>query len=160
MGWWVCCAKVKADSSPNCGTLAVASNDSYLADVISQLKSIIAYSDAQLTTEERNLLSIAYKNITGTLRASWRAVDQIEKHERMVPNVPRHELALLQRERERIENELANRCTELLKLLEKTLTPAASIGEERVFYHKMCAPSSSACFLLLLPRCIDERVAL
>lgn len=106
-------------------------------DVISQLKSIIAYSDAQLTTEERNLLSIAYKNITGTLRASWRAVDQIEKHERMVPDVPRHELTLLQRERERIENELANRCTELLRLLEKTLTPAASIGEERVFYHKM-----------------------
>ncbi|TFY82411.1 hypothetical protein EWM64_g1598 [Hericium alpestre] len=50
-------------------------------DVVAQLKAIITYSDAQLTVEERNLLSIAYKNITGTHRNSWRTLELLEKHE-------------------------------------------------------------------------------
>ena len=47
-------------------------------DVINQLKSVISYSDARLTMEERNLLSIAYKHVTGTLRTSWRTVEGLE----------------------------------------------------------------------------------
>ncbi|THH17429.1 hypothetical protein EW146_g3378 [Bondarzewia mesenterica] len=106
-------------------------------DVISQLKFIIDYSDAQLTIEERNLISIAYKNLTGDLRTSWRVIDTIEKQEQANKGASRRELGLLRSERERIEKELAAKCTELLELLEKVLLPAASIGEERVFYHKM-----------------------
>ena len=42
-----------------------------------------SYSDAHLTLEERNLLSIEYKHITasGTLRTSWRTVQGTEKQE-------------------------------------------------------------------------------
>ncbi|KAF8468126.1 14-3-3-like protein [Russula ochroleuca] len=81
-------------------------------DVIKQLKSMIFYSDARLGMEEQNLLSIAYKHITGTLRTSWRTC-------------------------EKIELELADACKDLLDLLNRYLVPAAEAGEERVFYLKM-----------------------
>lgn len=32
-----------------------------------------------LTTEERNLLSVAYKNIVGAKRSSWRVISSIEQ---------------------------------------------------------------------------------
>ena len=34
-----------------------------------------------LTVEERNLLSVAYKNVIGARRASWRIVSSIETKE-------------------------------------------------------------------------------
>jgi len=35
--------------------------------------------DSTLTTEERNLLSVAYKNIVGAKRSSWRVISSIEQ---------------------------------------------------------------------------------
>ena len=41
----------------------------------------IAHLDAELSVEERNLLSVAYKNVIGARRASWRIVSSIEQKE-------------------------------------------------------------------------------
>jgi hypothetical protein len=106
-------------------------------DVIKQLKSIVFYSDARLGMEERNLLSIAYKHITGTLRTSWRTVEGIEKVETANGRATLREQALIRRQREKIELELADACKDLLDLLDRHLVPAAEAGEERVFYLKM-----------------------
>ena len=106
-------------------------------DVIKQLKSIISYSDARLTMEERNLLSIAYKHVTGTLRSSWRTVEGIEKQETTNGRATEREQALIRHQREKIELELADACKDLLNLLDYHLAPAAEAGEERVFYYKM-----------------------
>ena len=41
----------------------------------------VASEDRELSVEERNLLSIAYKNMVGHRRASWRIVVTIEQDE-------------------------------------------------------------------------------
>ena len=35
----------------------------------------------ELSVDERNLLSVAYKNVVGTRRASWRIISSIEQKE-------------------------------------------------------------------------------
>lgn len=35
----------------------------------------------ELTMEERNLLSVAYKNVIGARRASWRIISSLEQKE-------------------------------------------------------------------------------
>ncbi|KAH9046754.1 14-3-3 domain-containing protein [Lactarius hengduanensis] len=87
--------------------------------------------------EERNLLSIAYKHVTGTLRTSWRTVEGIEKQKAASGTAMPRELVLIRCQREKIELELADACQDLLDLLDRYLVPAAEAGEERVFYHKM-----------------------
>jgi 14-3-3 protein epsilon len=90
-----------------------------------------------MSMEERNLLSIAYKHVTGTLRTSWRTVESIEKQETATGRAMLREQALIRRQREKIELELADACRDLLDLLDRHLVPAAEAGEERVFYLKM-----------------------
>ncbi len=41
----------------------------------------VACLDVELTVEERNLLSVAYKNVIGARRASWRIISSIEQKE-------------------------------------------------------------------------------
>jgi len=41
----------------------------------------VAALDLELTVEERNLLSVAYKNVIGARRASWRIISSIEQKE-------------------------------------------------------------------------------
>ena len=43
------------------------------------MKQVTKMTDDPLTGEERNLLSVAYKNIVGAKRSSWRVITSIEQ---------------------------------------------------------------------------------
>jgi 14-3-3 protein epsilon len=114
--------------------------DGSYVDVVAQIKFIVNQYGAQLTIDERNLLSIAYKNLTNSLRNSWRILDSVEKLQQMKNQVsPRlkQEMNLVRRQREKIEKELADVCKDIVNLLDRQLLPAATAGEETVFYSKM-----------------------
>ncbi|KAI0774112.1 14-3-3-like protein [Fomes fomentarius] len=104
-------------------------------DVIAQLKDIINNTNAQLTVDERNLLSIAYKNLAANLRSSWRTIDTLQKKEAL--SSTRQQVKLMRVQKDRIEKDLDKLCRDVVDLLEKYLIPAASDGEEKVFYCKM-----------------------
>lgn len=90
---------------------------------------------AELTVEERNLLSVAYKNVIGSLRAAWRIVSSIEQKEESRKN--EDHVMLVKDYRSKVEDELTDVCSGILKILESNLVPSASTGESKVFYLKM-----------------------
>jgi 14-3-3 protein epsilon len=107
---------------------------------VEQIKLIINSYGPQLSIEERNVLSIAYKNITNALRNNWRIVDSLEKSQMArASRTKEQELSLIRRQRERIEGELTEVCKDIVFLLDRYLLPAAKQGEDLTFYSKMYA---------------------
>merc|ERR1712187_880542 len=96
----------------------------------------VAKDGAELSVEERNLLSVAYKNAVGSRRAAWRIITSVEQKEKSKGN---DEQASFAKEYcRKVEAELQKICDDILALLEK-LIPKASGGESKVFYQKMKA---------------------
>lgn len=87
---------------------------------------------ADLSIEERNLLSVAYKNVVGARRSSWRVITSIEQKHDDDPK-----MAIVKRVREGIEEELQAICEEILNLLHNVLIPAAQSAESKIFFLKM-----------------------
>ena len=54
-------------------------NEFYL-EMVESMKAV-AKLEVELTVEERNLLSVAYKNVIGARRASWRIISSMEQKE-------------------------------------------------------------------------------
>jgi len=103
-------------------------------EMVENMKSV-ASSDKELTVEERNLLSVAYKNVIGARRASWRIVSSIEQKEESKGNDA--QVASIKQYRQKVEAELAKICEDILDVLDKHLIPSAASGESKVFYYKM-----------------------
>ena len=87
----------------------------------------------ELSSEERNLLSVACDNVVGARRSSWRVISSIEqKTER---NEKQQQMG--REYREKIEAGLQGICGNVLELLHKYLIPNATQPESKVFYLKM-----------------------
>lgn len=89
----------------------------------------------ELSVEERNLLSVAYKNVIGARRASWRIISSIEQKEESKGN--EEHVAMIKEYRAKVESELSTICDSILSLLDAYLIPSSNTGESKVFYLKM-----------------------
>jgi 14-3-3 protein epsilon len=91
----------------------------------------------ELSVEERNLLSVAYKNAVGSRRAAWRIITSVEQKEKTKGNTENAGWA--KEYCGKVEGELQKICDTILTLLDKGLIPKAGNGESKVFYQKMKA---------------------
>merc|ERR1712196_133443 len=91
----------------------------------------------ELSVEERNLLSVAYKNAVGSRRAAWRIITSVEQKEKTKGY---EENAKYAKEYcSKVEAELQKICDTILGLLDTNLISKATNGESKVFYQKMKA---------------------
>ncbi|XP_065840379.1 14-3-3-like protein 1 [Oscarella lobularis] len=106
-------------------------------DMTEYMRQLVEAKKGDLTTEERNLLSVAYKNVVGARRNAWRVLSSIEQKD---PS------DLLQDYRIKVEGELEKICNDVIGLLDKSLIPTSkersgddeqTAKEGRVFYLKM-----------------------
>ncbi|EIE80617.1 hypothetical protein G6F46_005347 [Rhizopus delemar] len=102
-------------------------------EMVTFMKQVVQTGKA-LTIEARNLLSVAYKNVIGARRASWRIISSIEQKEESKGNDAQVEK--IKAYRQKIEQELYDICNDVLDLLTTYLIPGVE-GEARVFYYKM-----------------------
>lgn len=99
-------------------------------EMVTDMKEV-ARQPQELTVEERNLLSVAYKNVIGSRRASWRIVTSIEQ------KGDSDKLTIIKDYKSRIEQELVDICNDILGIIEESLIPNSSSEEAKVFYYKM-----------------------
>ncbi|CAN0889979.1 14-3-3 protein 7 [Linum grandiflorum] len=103
-------------------------------EMVEAMKNV-AKLGLELTLEERNLVSVGYKNVIGTRRASWRILSSLEQKEESRGN--EHNVERIKEYRQRVENELARICNDILSVIDQHLIPCAKSGESTVFYYKM-----------------------
>lgn len=100
-------------------------------DDMCRFMNALVAAKQDLTVEERNLLSVAYKNVVGSRRASWRTLNVDEGTDQ----------ALISTYKKIVEGELDTISGEILGLLTDKLIPAVQgkADESEVFYQKMAA---------------------
>lgn len=101
-------------------------------DMASSMKKVTERGE-ELSNEERNLLSVAYKNVVGARRSSWRVISSIEQK----TEGSERKQSMAREYKEKVENELRDICDDVLGLLDKYLIEKASAAESKVFYKKM-----------------------
>lgn len=106
-------------------------------DMVEAMKQVTEMGDS-LSEEERNLLSVAYKNVVGARRSAWRVVSSAEQKAKDSDH--QH---MCEEYRKKIEGELNEKCNEVLELLENYLLKKDQNkdqngnDEAEVFYYKM-----------------------
>ncbi|KAF2299715.1 hypothetical protein GH714_002675 [Hevea brasiliensis] len=109
-------------------------------EMVEFMEKVSASVDSEeLTVEERNLLSVAYKNVIGARRASWRIISSIEQKEESRGN--EDHVSIIRDYRAKIESELSSICDGILKLLDTRLIPSASSGDSKDIANAELAPT-------------------
>jgi len=103
-------------------------------DMVKFMKELTTKETRKLTDEERNLLSVAFKNVVGARRSAWRIISAVETKEK---DTPVGKIATDYRGE--IEKELQERCYQVLDLIENHLLKQLEDTdlESKVFYLKM-----------------------
>jgi len=104
-------------------------------DEMADYMKAVGTAGTDLSVEERNLLSVAYKNAVGSRRASWRIISSVEQKEGSKGNAGNVDHC--KEYRLKVETELQGICDTILGLLDGSLIPGAKEAESKVFYHKM-----------------------
>ena len=102
------------------------------------LEQMVKTREKDLNSDERNLLSIAYKNSVTSRRTSLRTIGAYENKEKKKDNSPF--LPYIQEYKKKIEEELTKMCNRVIDVINNDLLPraeSASDNEGIVFYKKM-----------------------
>jgi 14-3-3 protein epsilon len=103
-------------------------------ETIKYMEEITKTKQEDLTIEERNLLSAAYKNCVSSRRSAWRSIYGIEVKEKT--NNSKY-LYLVTDLKTLLEKELSDLCERMLKLIDNHLLKKQTSSESKVFYLKM-----------------------
>jgi len=110
----------------------VAEQSERFRDMVDFLKPVIKEKGASLSTDERNLLSVAFKNLVSQQRTAIRtiaAIEQNQKYAKFATGMGDY--------KKRIEEELYRNCDEIIALIRADVLSKATDDESRAFFLKM-----------------------
>ena len=99
------------------------------------LEQMLKTREKDLNSDERNLLSIAYKNSVTSRRTSLRTITAYEMKEKKKDSSTF--LPYIQEYKKKIEEELTKMCNNVISVIDNTLSKRAEDNEAKVFYWKM-----------------------
>lgn len=101
-------------------------------DMVSNLQDVVKAKSEDFTTEERNLLSVGFKNQIGSKRTAIRTISAIEQNPKYSKfNAP------LATYKKKIEGELYNQCISIVEIVKNTCIQKATTDETKAFFFKM-----------------------
>jgi 14-3-3 protein epsilon len=106
-------------------------------DMMNFLDEMVRNKTEALSSDERNLLSIAYKNTISLRRTAIRTLSAYEGKERKKDDSAY--LSYIVEYKKRVETELEKLCEKIISSIDQYLLPKSSDAESSVFYHKMKA---------------------
>jgi len=95
-------------------------------DMVNAMKNMAMSKKVELTVEERNLFSKAYKNFIDHRRSAWQSASKVAN-------------AITKQQLKKIEKEIRDICNEVLNLVDKVLIPNVNTTDGRIFFKKMKA---------------------
>ncbi|TNV76541.1 hypothetical protein FGO68_gene3303 [Halteria grandinella] len=111
----------------------VAEQSERFEDMVDFLTPVLASKGTALTTDERNLLSVAFKSLISSKRTAWRTISAIEQN----PKYQKFSGAL-GAYKHRIESALYGDCERIIDIVRtKVLSKAGAEDEPRSFFVKM-----------------------
>ena len=105
--------------------------------MVKYTKDFAKISTDEMNADERNILSVAFKNVVGTRRAAWRVLSSIQKKENNKGNADN--VNKVKQYKQNIERELTDICKDILDLLSDFLIPQCKNNDTKVFFYKMKA---------------------
>ena len=104
-------------------------------EMVTFLEELLSSRDKDLNSDERNLLSIAYKNSVSSRRTALRTIIAYETKEKKKETS--NFLPYIQEYRKKVEEELFAKCQNVIKAIDTQLLKKAEDDEAKVFYIKM-----------------------
>ncbi len=104
-------------------------------DMVKCMKELTELGGEPLNEDERNLLSVAYKNVVGARRSAWRIIKSIEEKESSKGEDAKKEIAT--KYLGEVQKELEDKCAEILQLIDNYLLSQSGKPDAKVFYRKM-----------------------
>jgi 14-3-3 protein epsilon len=104
-------------------------------EMIEFLEDMLKLREKDLTSDERNLLSIAYKNAVSTRRTALRTIMAYEMKEKKKGTSAF--LPYIQEYKKKVEDELTKMCKNVITMIDTQLLKRAEDQEAKVFYLKM-----------------------
>jgi 14-3-3 protein epsilon len=104
-------------------------------DMMNFLEDMVKAKSDDLSNDERNLLSIAYKNTISLDRQAIRTLQAYESKEAKKADSPY--LDYIKEYKSKVQKELEDMCNKINSSIDSNLLPKASTDEAKVFYHKM-----------------------
>jgi 14-3-3 protein epsilon len=110
----------------------VAEQAERFEDMVDQLEHVLAEKGADVTSDERNLLSVAFKNLISSKRAACRTIAAIEQN----PKYAKFSDALAGY-KNGIEQKLQDDCQRIIDMINNKVLSKACDGEPKAFFVKM-----------------------
>jgi len=101
-------------------------------DMVSYLQKVVSNKNEDFTTEERNLLSVGFKNQIGSKRTAIRTISAIEQN----PKYQKFASGLLEYKK-KIEKELYEQCMSIVDIVKDQCMKVAATDETKAFFYKM-----------------------
>lgn len=110
----------------------VAEQAERFEDMVDFLKPVLDQKGGDLSSDERNLLSVAFKNLISSKRTAWRTISAIEQN----PKYSKYGESLGQYKK-KIEDGLYRDCELIIELIKSKVLTKGCLEESKAFFVKM-----------------------